>query len=501
MSPENQGLFHTPLGQKSSPLGRVVCRLGCLCAGLIGLFVVGQNLFALAAEPLRLVGVLGLMAVLTAGVWSLARLPRERRWDAALLGVCLGLCLALRLGWMLVVRTPVQSDFGLMLDAARQAAAGDFSWTGPEGSYFWRWSYQIPFVLYEALVWKLIPSLWALKGMNLLFMVGIDALIYAIARRFLPARAALVTALLYAVYPASIHMSAVLTNQHIATFFLLLGVWLVLTGKGWPQMLLAGACFAIENLMRSEAIVFLATLLCCALCLFLRFPRRETAKRLAAGVLAVLVAYAGVSRAVGAGLTAAGAAPYGVTNRMPQWLFVLGLDAAGNGGYSERNAHVLTILDDGARAAETRRIIDQSFRQRGDAVGFFAEKTAFMWAQEESFYWSTGYLDPAAKPMGISVDAALKLLSTAEKALYLLAWSSMPLAAWILFLGKEEDWAGGGAFFCLIAVCAAFCAYLLIEVQPRYRYFIMPFLFLLSGLPAWRLQALGRKSEGRSAVR
>ncbi len=498
MRGENNGLFRAPLGQEPQPLGRVVCRLGCLCAGLIGLFVLAQNLLALAGEPLRLVGVLVLMAALAAGVWCLARLPQDKRWNAALLGLCLGLCLVLRLSWMLAVRTPAQSDFGLMLDAAQKAAAGDFSWTGPEGSYFWRWSYQIPFVLYEALVWKLIPSIWALKGMNLLFMVGIDALIYAVARRFLPARAALIPALLYAIYPASIHMSAVLTNQHIATFFLLLGVWLVLTGKGWPQMLLAGACFAIENLMRSEAIVFLATLLCCALCLLLRFPRRETVKRLAAGVLAVLVAYAGVSRAIPAGLTAAGAAPYGVTNRMPQWMFTLGLDAAGNGAYSDRNAHILTILDDDARTAETRRIIEESFRQRGDALGFFVEKTAFMWAQEESFYWSTGYLDPAARPLGLSVDTTIKLLSTAEKALYLLVWLSMPLTALLLFRGREEDWAGGAAFFCLIAVCAAFCAYLLIEVQPRYRYFIMPFLFLLSGLPALRLQALGRKTGGKS---
>lgn len=481
------GLLHAPLGEEWS-LGRVLTRLACLCAAAIGLLVVGQNLTQLAGDPLRLVWVLLLMVAIAAGVWLLARLPRTARWDRLLLAAALGLCFVLRLVWLLAVRTPPQSDFGLLYNAARQAAAGDFSWTGPEGSYFWRWSYQIPFVLYQAAVWKVVPSLWALKAVNLAFMVGIDALIYAIARRFLTPRAALAPTLLYAIYPASIHMAAVLTNQHIAAFFLLLGVWLLLTGKGWPQMLLVGAAFAIGNLMRPEVVTHLATLLCCAVCLFLRFPCREVGKRLAAGVLAVLVAYGGVSWSVSALITATGAAPYGVTNQIPEWMFVVGLDATGNGGYTERNAHVLAISDGQARRAEAQRVIADSFRQQEDIPGFFLEKAAFMWAEEEPFYWSTGFLDPAAVKFGLSVENILHRLETAEKAVYLLVWICLPLTALFLCWGKRRE-ESGAAFFCMIAVCAAFCVYLLIEVQPRYRYCTMPMLFLLSGLSAQALQS------------
>lgn len=481
------GLLCAPLGEERL-LGRVLTRLACLCAAAIGLLVVGQNLGHLAGDPLRLVWVLLLMAAIVTGVWLLSRLPKTARWDRFLLALALTLCLILRLVWVLAVRTPPQSDFGLMYNAARQAAVGDFSWTGPEGSYFWWWSYQIPFVLYQAAVWKVIPSLWALKTMNLLFMAGIDALIYAIACRFLTPRAALVPTLLYALYPASIHTAAVLTNQHISTFFLLLGMWLLLTGKDWPRMLLAGATFAVGNLMRPEAVILLATLLCCAVCLFLRYPCREVGKRLAAGVLALLVAYGGVSWAVCALITATGAAPYGVGNQVPEWKFVVGLDATGNGGYTERNAHVLAISDGQARRAEAQRVIANSFRESEDIPGFFLKKTALMWAEEEPFYWSTGFLDPAAEKFGLSVENILHRLETAEKAVYLLVWVCLPLSAFFLGWGKRRE-ESGTALFCMIAVCAAFCIYLLIEVQPRYRYCTMPMLFLLSGLSAQAIQS------------
>lgn len=477
---------------EARPLGRTLTCLACLCAAVIGLLVVGQNLAVLGQHPARLVGALALMALLTAGVWLLARLPKTGKWDLLLLGLTLGACFALRLVWMLAVRTPPQSDFALMLDAAQRAAAGDFSWTGPEGSYFWWWSYQIPFVLYQAAIWKIVPSLWALKALNLAFMVGIDVLIYAIARRFVPPRAALAPALLYAIYPASIHMGAVLTNQHIATFFFLLGLWLLLSGRGLGRMLWAGAMLAVGNLMRPEAVVFLASLVCCGLCLLLRFPRREVAKRLAAGLLAALAAYGGVSWAAPKVLTAAGFAPYGVTNQVPEWKFAVGLDAMGNGGYTERNAYILDIRDDAERKAETRRVIVDSFRERDDAPGFFLEKTSLMWAGEEPFYWSTGFLDPAAEKLGMTVDTILRCLHTWEKGVYLLVWAALPLAAWMLWRRRGEG-ESGVAFFCLVAVCAFFCVYLLIEVQPRYRYAAMPMLFILSGLPAQALQ--GRRGR------
>jgi len=481
MEKTRHGLFTQPEGEDTH-IGRALVFLACLfCAVMAGIIVI-QNINHIAAGgPKRLALTLALTLAAAGALYITNRVMRRER---TILFLALGVCLLARLAYMLAVRTPPRSDFQLMYDAALRAASGDFSWTGPEGSYFWRWGYQIPFVLYQALVLRLCPSLWALKAMNLVFMTGIDWLIYQLGRRFLSERAAALSALLYAVYPASIHMAAVLTNQHISTFFLLLGVWILFRHSGLGGMALSGVCLAAGNLMRPEGVVFLATLLCCGASLLVRFPRREVLLRLAAGVLALLAGFAALSQAAALLLHASGAAPYGIGNRAPEWKFVVGLEATGNGGYSEKHIAVLDIADDGQRKQAARDIIAEEFRACDNIPGFFLRKLELMWASDEFFSWSTGFLDPGERKFpGVTVGQLITCMELAEKAIYLLVWLALPVAAVQIYRRREED----AAFFCLVAVCGAVCIYLLIEAQPRYRYFMMPLLFALSGLPVQRL--------------
>lgn len=429
-------------------------------------------------------------ALLSAGLavlclWGIGK----ARWSGrTLLLLTLGAAFVLRLGYMLAIRTPPTSDFALMYQAAQQMAGlSDTPWAQPSTGYFYWWGYQIPFVAYQALVLKLIPSIWALKALNLLFMVGIDFLIFQIGRQFLSQRAAVGAAFLYAVYPGAIHMAAVLSNQHIATFFLLLGCWLLLSRRRWPWMLLAGCFLGVGNLMRPEGAVFLATMVFCALCLFFRFPKACLAGRLALSVVLVLAAYWCVQTGTGAVFKAANIAPYGIKNQAPEWKFVLGLDAASvSGSYSDKNIYILSYTDSRERKAEAWRIIAESFQECGDIPGFFLHKTEVMWAEDESFFWSTGHLD-ASNPKVLYFIRGMK---SVEKGLFLLAWAALPGAAVLLWRRKDG---GGAALFCMTAVCALFAVYLLVEVQPRYRYPAMPLLFLLSGVPLDWLYARQRR--------
>ena len=70
----------------------------------------------------------------------------------------------------------------------------------------------------------MIPSIFALKLLNAVWMTGAAWLVYRICRRVMPEWAALYGAFLYSVYPGTVLLTSVLTNQHIAVFFLLLGI-------------------------------------------------------------------------------------------------------------------------------------------------------------------------------------------------------------------------------------------------------------------------------------
>lgn len=461
-------------------LGRILKKMLLICAALIGLIVLAQNVLVVLREWgfLKWALLAVCLATLAAGLWGLSKL----KWSTRKRLVCtLILCGALRILYVLLVRTPPESDFGLMYDAALKTAAGDFAWAEVTSGYFYNWGYQIPFVAYQALILKLFPSVWALKAVGLLWMVGIDYLIYRLGRSFFSERAAVAAAALYAVYPASIHMASVLTNQHIATFFLLLGLVLLVERKEWPWMLVAGVCLSLGNLMRPEGVVMLASLAAGGLCLFLRWPGKVKAFTLVRWFALLLVAYFALSAGAGVVLKAAGVAPNGIGNQRPEWKFVLGLDMNGNGGYQGDNEYILDMEDDAARKAEMKRIIADSARANGNIPAFFAGKSALMWAADDHFFWSLQFLYPDGEVLpGVGAVQLQKLLVIADKAVYLLAWAAVPLSCLFLWRRGEGD-KSGCAMVLLFMVCAAYCVYLLVEVQARYRYFVMPAMFILAG--------------------
>ena len=164
-------------------------------------------------------------------------------------------------------------------------------------------------MLYEAAILRIVPSVAALKMMNVVWSVGSVYLIWRIVSRFMPGRCALAAAFMMAVYPAQIMYASVLTNQHISLFFVLLAV-AVLTETVSPWgCALAGAMLAVGDLMRPEGTIVLAAVFCCALCAVIGQPRRKRALSLLITLATFALAYFAVKWAAGAVLGALGACP------------------------------------------------------------------------------------------------------------------------------------------------------------------------------------------------
>ena len=204
-----------------------------------------------------------LIAVLAA-VFAAARFAGRR---SAVLAPALLLVFAVLSQVLAVVSIDSQpiSDFGLMYNSALSAVNGDYSWL--ELQYYRNWAYQIPFVMYEALVLTVCNSLRALQIMNIFFAVGCIWLVYMLSALYLEQDKAVLAGFAYALCPAAFILTPVLTNQHISLFFMLLGIYVFLryqdagTKGRYISAAAAGALLAVGNLMRAEAVVIILSII------------------------------------------------------------------------------------------------------------------------------------------------------------------------------------------------------------------------------------------------
>lgn len=427
----------------------------------------------------------------------IALLRLNCREEKLLLAV-MALSLAARLAYVLIIPSQPASDFMVLYRCAQWASQGDFDWVtnGAGNGYFGYWPYQIPFVLYEAVILKLFKSMWALKAMNLVFMLGINYLIYKISALVSDKRAALCAAFIYAVYPSAVHMSSVLTNQHISTFFLLWGLYLILSASDKKKLLAAGLLLGISNLMRPEGTVILIALACCGIWYFLQAPSKRRLADTAVALLLIAAGYVIINKGLEIVLILLNIAPYGIGSAAPEWKFVLGLDFTGNGTFSGKNVYVIDIADDNARREETIAIIQNSWNETTGHLMFFLNKIKTMWAEDIGSFWAGLFVNSEGKIEQFLTDdyAVLPFLSGKAFNYYLhqltvasygIMWLLGLPAVGVLWHDSAE---ANRARLPAVILIGFFVIYLAIEVQARYRYELIPLLAVLASCGMTKIQ-------------
>lgn len=398
----------------------------------------------------------------------------------------IALAALLRVGYVFAVPTEPTSDFALLYDVACNTANGDVSWMYVTEGYFSWWQYQIPFVLYEAAIIKLTHSMAALKLMNVIWSVGIVYLVYCISERFLPRYAAIVAAALCAVYPAHIMFCSVLTNQHISLFFILLGALIWIKADSLLKHTVAGALFAVGDMMRPEAAIVVAAILCVCVLAFISRPAKEHFLRLLLGFAVVAVAYLGAKWLAELVLHYVGLAPYGIGNSVPEWKLIVGLNMDNRGILDDKYIYVLNIQDTALRTEEAHRIIREHLSQRGWGE-FFCQKLKYFWTVCEDVSFTLAGVNEWDTVFGrVNITNTVYELVFAEQILralcYLMAAFGSGTLAFNSF--KRHDKVRNVMSILTAAIlCGTVLAYLLVEIQPRYRFFAMPFVFILAVIP------------------
>lgn len=410
--------------------------------------------------------------------------------ENSLIFIILLLSLISRGAFLFFFDTQPNSDFATLYLAAQSLSKGNLSWL--HENYFMLWAYQIPFVVYEAGILKLFGTMTALKIINLFCMLGISLLIYKISRRFVSREAAFSFSVLYTLSPEPLLLSSVLTNQHLSLFLLLLGLYLALHERSPVYAFLGGFLIALGDLMRPEGVLVFAALLFLYLLRVLKSKERRKGAYLRFFML--VASFLSLIFLANLICKSAGLAPYGLNSGCPEWKFILGLDPAQKGSYNETNAAVLSISDEAERKAAALRLISASFPDFGSLASFLRDKTAFFYGSFPDSSWAFGGLKTdGIELFGQPFNKVLRTVNIFDRTLFALLslMSALSFAAEL----KPRTKTPSPLLFCAALFLLFFAAYLLIEVQPRYRYFISPFLFILSARTADNLRRLFRRER------
>ena len=417
------------------------------------------------------------LCVLAAAGWMVRRRVAIRHFTLWLL---LG-GLLLRVAVILVLHPPIISDFHLLYEAAQSLLAGDTSFQNK--AYFSLWAYQSVFVAWQAMLLAIWNNPLMIKLVNALLSAGTVCLLYRIARDHVRESAAQAAMLMLTAFPFVLTLPTVLTNQISSAFFLTLGVWLFVchdcTQLGFWRFPLAGLALQIGNLLRSEGIILVVAVLAYAVFTILRQPK--AIKRILCGMAALLVVYGAVGAGADAAVRASGLNENGTANGYPGWKFVTGLNFSTAGGYSSDDWNALwPTLDENNHPTEaTYQVQDKLISERLSAgpkvlLLHAMHKCKLLWCSD-ALHWAFGHLN---------LHSWLALIyDNIQKMDRLLFYAALLLAGWGLLRPRRTP----AAYLPLFVVFAAFCAFLLIEVQPRYAYLPQMFLFCGASLGLDRL--------------
>ncbi|MEA4926286.1 MAG: glycosyltransferase family 39 protein [Syntrophomonadaceae bacterium] len=159
--------------------------------------------------------------------------------------------------WNLFADTQPVSDYSILIDAGYQIANGNFSEAFSKDSYFYYFNYQIGYAIYLGFVFRLFgASLTVLKILDAAYIAFSALLVFAIASRIAGKHEACIAAGLYAGFIPIIMGSSVVNNQHLSTFLMLAGIYMVIRRKS--AYIGLGALFiAAMNIFRPVGVIML----------------------------------------------------------------------------------------------------------------------------------------------------------------------------------------------------------------------------------------------------
>jgi len=224
----------------------------------------------------------------------------------------------------LIIKVPLAPDYQTMYEASINAINGDFSFMN--SGYFIAYGYQLGHVFYQALILKIINSIFALKFMNCIFATVITWLIYLILKKFTKEDTARIISLVYSISLYPIYLNSILGNQQLSLMLFLIGIYILLTKKSTIlNGIIIGTLFALGNIERPEGIIFILTLI------IYNIITLKNIKPILKNTLPIIIVYFLITQVTSFALIKSGANEVGLGSSDPYWKFLIGFNYDYNG--------------------------------------------------------------------------------------------------------------------------------------------------------------------------
>lgn len=383
--------------------------------------------------------------------------------------------LAASILFILLLHPPLTSDFYTLFQTARDILVHNFSYQ--QSAYFSLWAYQMPFVVWEAFWLSLWDEPICLELVGAVLTAGMVCLLYRLSRQWVSERSAQAASILLAIFPFFATFHTLPTNQVPSAFFMTLALWLLACTDckrlGFMRFPLAGLVLQAGNLLRSEGIIFLIALFAWFFFYFVEHPKEIC--RLGKGIVVLLAVYFSVHAGASVLIRESGLNPYGIQNGNPLWKFVTGLSYEAQGGYSEEDwSRIAATLDEHHQitpetdALQKQMIMERLAAEPSIMIRHIRNKLRCQWVSD-GLSW-------VFSDFSMHHPFFYDLIRQFDRGIFFIA-----LALFSYGLSDKMRWKGRpqAARLPYFIFFAAFCAFLLVEVQPRYAY--LPQLYVFTG--------------------
>lgn len=124
-------------------------------------------------------------------------------------------------------------------------------------NYFYFYNFQTGFVMYLALVIKIFGGhLIFLKIFEILFMSLTNVFVYKIASKVYTKKIGIISSIIYSLLFFNIAGSSIINNQHFSTLLIILSIYFFIKDK-WFYYILSGTLVGIANIIRPSSIIIL----------------------------------------------------------------------------------------------------------------------------------------------------------------------------------------------------------------------------------------------------
>lgn len=378
---------------------------------------------------------------------------------------------------IIIFNVPQTSDFKVLLEASRAFNLGDYSFSNT--GYFKMWPYQTGFVLYESLMLRIINSEVFLKVLNIFYEVGLTYFIYRMVKSLVGEKEARIVSTLYAVFPFSIYSATVLSNHHLSSLLSYISIYFLLKNNQDDKLanyIIAGILLGFSNVLRPEGIVVLFSYL---LYRVLKLSKKDFSKVTRIGTIIIRCSifvcfYLLVNMGVSKYLVSNQINEDGLKNNNPLWKFVLGTNLDTCGRYDSNDEIYLGDEEKELEVIKTR--VNNPYK-----IGRLLVCKTNNFVLNGSLESSSGiYNDKVISVMGISIS--YKSLEDLVSGVNQVIYGFMILGFIIGVTFKRKEILKSNLFYFYILFITNTLVYLLIEIQPRYTYFINVTVFILGSV-------------------